>query len=112
MPEISAADLPAIPVHMKTAKSTLGLILVFLSVLAVAAGSTNFSFKAEAYLAKLTHEEKFSGAVLVATNGNVIFSKGYGLANREHESVSRTLEAGGLSKFTSTRHPSADLVSV
>ena len=49
-------------------------LLIFAGVLAVAAGSTNFSFKAEAYLAKLTHEEKFSGAVLVATNGNVILA--------------------------------------
>src|SRR5438093_2370221 len=85
-----AVDLLPMPLHMKTAKSTLGLILVFLSVLAVASGSTNFSFKAEVYLTKLTHEEKFSGAVLVATNGNVIFANGYGLANREHDIANTT----------------------
>ena len=87
---LRVADLLAMLIHMKTAKSTLGLILVFLSVLAVASGSTNFSFKAEAYLTKLTHEEKFSGAVLVATNGNVIFANGYGLANREHDIANTT----------------------
>jgi len=78
------------PIHMKIARSTLGLILVFMSVLAVASGSTNFSYQAEAYLTKLTREEKFSGAVLVATNGNVIFEKGYGLANREHGIANKT----------------------
>jgi len=28
--------------------------------------------------------QEFSGAVLVATNGSVVFAKAYGLANREH----------------------------
>src|SRR5690242_9261326 len=79
------------PTHMKTAKSTIGLILLFMmSVVAVAAGSTDFSFKADAYLARLTREERFSGAVLVATHGNVIFAKGYGLANREHDIANTT----------------------
>jgi CubicO group peptidase (beta-lactamase class C family) len=69
---------------MKTAKLTLGLTALFTSVAAFAADSSGFSSKADAYLTKLTREEEFSGAVLVATNGDVVFAKGYGLANREH----------------------------
>ena len=71
-----------------------------MSVLAVASGSTNFSYQAEAYLAKLTREEKFSGAVLVATNGNVIFAKGYGLANREHNVANTTKTIFRLASVT------------
>lgn len=69
---------------MKTAKITLGLILLLAPLVAVTAGSTNFTLTADTYLNKLTQEQAFSGAVLVATNGTVVFAQGYGLANREH----------------------------
>ena len=68
---------------MKITNASLCLFLLFYSVVAFAAGPTNFSSEADAYLSKLTAQEEFSGAVLVATNGNVVFAKGYGLANRE-----------------------------
>jgi len=65
---------------MKTLKA---LIAPLWTVAACAAGSTNFSWRADEYLTRLSEEQEFSGAALVATNGNVVFAKGYGLANRE-----------------------------
>src|SRR2546426_473444 len=44
----------------------------------------SFSSQADVYLTKLMKAQEFSGAVLVATNGSVVFAKAYGLANREH----------------------------
>ncbi|HEX5323511.1 MAG TPA: serine hydrolase domain-containing protein, partial [Capsulimonadaceae bacterium] len=40
--------------------------------------------KADAYLKALTALDRFSGSALLAQNGEIIFSKGYGFANREH----------------------------
>jgi CubicO group peptidase (beta-lactamase class C family) len=51
---------------------------------ALADDSVDFSSRADDYLTKLAQADRFSGSVLVATNGNVVFTKGYGLANREH----------------------------
>lgn len=39
----------------------------------------------EAYLQAMTKAGEFSGAVLVAQKGQVLFSGGYGLADREHD---------------------------
>ena len=39
----------------------------------------------EAYLQAMTQADKFSGAVLVAQDGEILLSGGYGLANREHD---------------------------
>jgi len=41
--------------------------------------------KMDAYLQAVTQQGKFSGAVLAAQGGTVLYSAGYGLANREHE---------------------------
>ncbi len=37
--------------------------------------------KADAYLEALTRQEQFSGAVLMAKQGKILFKKGYGMAN-------------------------------
>jgi CubicO group peptidase (beta-lactamase class C family) len=50
----------------------------------------DFPSSADGYLTKLTEKQQFSGAVLVATNGRVLFAKGYGLANREHAIPNKT----------------------
>jgi CubicO group peptidase (beta-lactamase class C family) len=50
----------------------------------------DFPSSADAYLTQLTEKQQFSGAVLVATNGRVLFAKGYGLANREHGISNKT----------------------
>jgi CubicO group peptidase (beta-lactamase class C family) len=75
-------------VSIKRMKRTL-LIFSLFSVLAKASAllaetGGGFSSRADVYLTKLTNAEEFSGAVLVATNGHVLFAKAYGLANREH----------------------------
>lgn len=41
--------------------------------------------KAHSYLQALTDLDRFSGSALVAIDGDVLFSRSYGLANREHE---------------------------
>jgi CubicO group peptidase (beta-lactamase class C family) len=68
---------------MQIATARLTWFLVFSSIATLAAGSTNFCSEADAYLAKLAAREEFSGSVLIATNGSVVFAKGYGMANRE-----------------------------
>lgn len=41
--------------------------------------------KFEEYMQALVDLDRFSGAILVGRDGNVLVSKGYGLANREHD---------------------------
>jgi CubicO group peptidase (beta-lactamase class C family) len=65
--------------------AAISLVLFLAPAGVVAAESTSFGAKADAYLLEQTRQEEFSGTVLVATNGEVVFAKGYGLANREHD---------------------------
>jgi len=69
---------------LKVLTSAITPFLFLWTAATPAADSTNFSAKADEYLTSLTQRQKFSGSVLVATNGNIVFAKGYGLANREH----------------------------
>ena len=69
---------------LKTLTKTIALVPFLLTAVALADDSADFRSRADEYLTELTQEEKFSGSVLVATNGNIVFSKAYGLANREH----------------------------
>jgi D-alanyl-D-alanine carboxypeptidase len=48
-----------------------------------AAAKGDFRARAEARMKSLVERDKFSGSVLVARGGKVLFEKGYGLANRE-----------------------------
>lgn len=57
------------------------------------------SAQIDAYLSNLAKSEGFSGQVLVAKDGKVIFTKAYGMANREHD-VPNTMD---------TRFPTADI---
>lgn len=50
----------------------------------------------DAFLARLESQDAFSGAVLVARDGKTIFSKAYGLANREHRIPNRIDTKFGL----------------
>src|SRR5207249_2984377 len=69
---------------LKTLTKTIALVPFLLTAVALADDSADFRSRADEYLTELTQEEKFSGSVLVATNGNIVFAKAYGLANREH----------------------------
>jgi|SRR5580700_4117231 CubicO group peptidase (beta-lactamase class C family) len=46
--------------------------------------SKNLKPKLDAYLNELAEQKRFSGSVLVAKDGQVLLSKGYGMANYEH----------------------------
>jgi len=41
--------------------------------------------KVDEYIGVLLKMERFSGSILIAKDGEILFSKGYGLANREHD---------------------------
>jgi CubicO group peptidase (beta-lactamase class C family) len=54
-----------------------------LLVLAAIASAQDLAPKFDEYMSALAKQERFMGSVLVARDGKVIFSKGYGLANAE-----------------------------
>lgn len=62
------------------------VILAFLAItlaLNISAQDTNAKF--DEYLTALTKQDRFMGSVLVARDGKVVFSKGYGMANLEFD---------------------------
>ena len=78
----------------------LGFIWLAATSLAAPQGE-KWRSKAGQYMDDLEREEQFSGAILIAQDGEVRFSKGYGLANREHEvpnSVNTKFRLGSLTK--------------
>ncbi len=54
-----------------------------LLVLAAIASAQDLAPKFDEYMSALAKQQRFMGSVLVARDGKVIFSKGYGLANAE-----------------------------
>ena len=66
---------------IRTAQTFLVIILL---QSAVSLGA-DFSEKADEYLKMALNTEQFMGSVLVARSNQIVFMKGYGLANREHE---------------------------
>jgi CubicO group peptidase (beta-lactamase class C family) len=67
------------------------LLLVFATHLAGAASATealataDFAAKADDYLKTELSAERFAGSVMVARSNQIVFLRGYGLANRELE---------------------------
>jgi CubicO group peptidase (beta-lactamase class C family) len=66
------------------------ILLLFTAQLAVATPATEpsspvFSQKADDYLKTELSAERFAGSVMVALSNQIVFMKGYGLANRELE---------------------------
>lgn len=59
------------------------LFVVFGLVLSASAQDTNAKF--DEYLTTITKQGRFTGSVLVAREGKVVFSKGYGMANMEFD---------------------------
>lgn len=57
------------------------IALLMFAFLSIQAQDTNAKF--DEYLNAITKQDRFSGSVLVARDGKVLFSKGYGLANVE-----------------------------
>jgi CubicO group peptidase (beta-lactamase class C family) len=63
----------------------LATSIALLLLLATIAGAQDLSPKFEEYLNNLAKPNRFSGSVLVARDGKVVFSKGYGFANVEFD---------------------------
>lgn len=67
---------------------------------------TETSFLANEYLSKLTDLNRFSGSVLIAIDGKIVFNKAYGYADREQEELNAThkiFQIASLSKqFTAS----------
>jgi CubicO group peptidase (beta-lactamase class C family) len=81
--------------------------LVLLFVLApLFAGAQSLEYKADELLTAYTSQNKFSGVVLIAKDGQPIFEKAYGYADRERNlpnTVQTQFRVGSLTKmFTAT----------
>ena len=70
---------------MKLNHVRAALCLSLLVALALNAAAQDLAPKFDEYLNALTRQNRFSGAVLVAREGKVVFSKGYGTANYDHD---------------------------
>ena len=82
------------------------LALAFVVLLPASARPDEIPERLSAYMDAAAKEEKFSGSVLVAKDGEILLAGGYGLANAEHE-VPNTPETkfrlGSITKmFTAT----------
>lgn len=59
---------------------------LFLSLAAAAfAQPSDFTAKADSHIAAYVQQNRFQGSALVAKGGKILLSKGYGLANEEHD---------------------------
>jgi len=71
---------------MRIAATSVGrLVLLSALGLAAAAQADELTSKFEQYMDACVAVDHFTGSVLVARDGAVLFSKGYGLANAEHQ---------------------------
>ena len=60
-------------------------ILALVAVCLYAQPAADFALKADAHVAAFAEQGRFMGSVLVAKGGKVLLSKGYGMANLEHD---------------------------
>ncbi len=68
---------------MKLQTGTCVLLLSLLALPAFAQSEPNLEAQVDAYVKPYVETGNFSGAILIARQGKVLFSKGYGMANRE-----------------------------
>ncbi|HKX32160.1 MAG TPA: serine hydrolase [Blastocatellia bacterium] len=61
------------------------VLSVLALVFAVKPQAQDLASKIDEYMSALAKQERFSGSVLVARDGKVLFSRGYGMANLEFE---------------------------
>lgn len=64
--------------------SVLSLLVMMTTILAAAGSSTELQRMLDKFVSPYVNSQNFSGAILVAHNGTVVFSKGYGMANLEN----------------------------
>jgi CubicO group peptidase (beta-lactamase class C family) len=79
----AAAGAPAPPLEAGQATPPLSAIMSPATTGQTPQDLTARAAQMDAYLATLAQQSSFSGAVLVAYQGRVLLSRGYGLANRE-----------------------------
>ncbi|MDP2455241.1 MULTISPECIES: serine hydrolase [unclassified Kaistella] len=61
------------------------VILILLSLTATTSGQSLNTHKLEQYMAAAIKHDYFSGSILISKNGKTVYSKGYGMANFEHQ---------------------------
>ena len=66
---------------LRRSTASIALLLVLLA----SAAAQDPTPKFDEYLSELVKQKRFTGSVLVARDGKVVFSKGYGFANAEFE---------------------------
>jgi CubicO group peptidase (beta-lactamase class C family) len=62
-----------------------GSTILILTALAASLQAADFAASADAHIAAYVQQGRFMGSVLVAKDGKVLLTKGYGMANLEHE---------------------------
>jgi CubicO group peptidase (beta-lactamase class C family) len=70
---------------LKSHLKQLAIFFALAFVLAVNALAQDVNAKFDEYLTAITKQGRFTGSVLVAREGKVVFSKGYGMANLEFD---------------------------
>jgi CubicO group peptidase (beta-lactamase class C family) len=66
-----------------TSVALIALLLLVAIARQNATAQTDFYSRADSRIKEFVERDRFSGAVLIAQNGKVLFEKGYGFANRE-----------------------------
>jgi CubicO group peptidase (beta-lactamase class C family) len=79
----SASVSPTVAAHPTIAAPPTVASVPTLVPSATAQPKQDVALQLDELLTKLTHNELFSGSVLIAQDGKILVSKGYGLANRE-----------------------------
>ena len=108
-PDVAHRELPDHDRHAHPSEDSRreeNLALAFVVLLPASARPDEIPERLSAYMDAAAKEEKFSGSVLVAKDGEILLARGYGLANAEHE-VPNTPETkfrlGSITKmFTAT----------
>jgi CubicO group peptidase (beta-lactamase class C family) len=81
--QVGAAPAPAPPIEPGQATPPLAAMMVPATTGELPPELIERAAEMDTYLATLTQQGGFSGAVLVAYQGRILLSRGYGLANRE-----------------------------
>ena len=73
---------------MKTRSILCGFAALFVLIYAIASLGADYAQRADEYVQKELQLNRFMGSVIVARSNQVVFIKGYGLANRSGHEVS------------------------
>jgi D-alanyl-D-alanine carboxypeptidase len=92
--------------ELMTTRNTVLFLFASVTMAAQSAPAQDLAAKADAYVASYVKAERFHGSVLVAKDGKVILSRGYGMANLELDVPNKAetkFRLGSITKqFTAT----------